>query len=64
MFYKNLFIAISSVLLGYALTYELFSMVYDNNIFTWHTENKIGYMAVGYIITSDIKNTLNKILFE
>lgn len=64
MFYKNLFVAVSSVLLGYGITYEVFTFVYDTNIFTWHTENKIGYIAVGYLITSDIRKTLNNILFD
>lgn len=62
MILKNLFISISSVLLGYALTYELFTLVYDDNICIWYTENKIAFVAVGYVLTSDIKKTLNFIL--
>jgi hypothetical protein len=64
MFYRSLFVAISSVLLGYAITYEVFTLVYGTNIFTWYTENKIGYVAVGYIITSNIRKSLNNILFD
>lgn len=64
MVYRNLFVAVSSVLLGYAITYEVFSIIYDTDIFTWPTENKIGYVAVGYVITSNIRKNLNNILFN